>query len=336
MNRKIHFPYLLFLYCLFATVSAFSEIKTIHNLDEISINEFSKNTLVMFDLDDVLIYPQDALLQNWRNEWKPEGMRAWTPEEDTIAWMNAKFQIMDPYGPTLLNILCENGVPTVGFTSFAMDQSDIVKSIPEWRSQHLHELGLNFKMEQEIIFPIQNGFVPPSFEKGVLYCGNFYKNDKDNKGKILSMYLDWLDWTPEQVVLVDDGKHHIESVKKELDKRGIPFLGFLYIPKELDPIDEKVAELQYENIINQKLWLSDKEAKRFLSIDYPINFNYDPSGMGDRGFFNPFSNLKQLLTPLQIVYKHFTFVPFCLCSCKVLIGCLESREVFNFAEASLL
>lgn len=60
MNREIHFPCLLFLYCLFATVSAFSEIKTIHSLDEISTSEFSKNTLVMFDRDDVLLYPQDA------------------------------------------------------------------------------------------------------------------------------------------------------------------------------------------------------------------------------------------------------------------------------------
>lgn len=228
----------------------------------------------MFDIDDVLIYPQDALLQNWRSEWKPEAMRAWTEEEDTIAWMNAKFQIMDPSGPHLINILNENGIPTIGFTSFAMDESDIVKSIPDWRSKHLQELGINFRrIGKEIIFPIQNGFVPPSFEKGILYCGNFYKNDKDNKGKILSLYLDWLDWYPEQVIFIDDGKQHIESVKKELEKRGIAFLCFHYIPKNLDPIDEKVAKLQYEAIINQRQWLSDEQAKGLISSDKPINFD---------------------------------------------------------------
>ncbi len=269
MIQKNHFLCFLFLYCLFSTVSASSEIRTIHTLDEISTNEFSTKTLVMFDLDDVLIYPQDALLQNWRKEWKPEGMRAWTAEEDTIAWMNAKFQIMDPSGPNLINMLNEKGIPTIGFTSFAMDESNIVKSIPDWRSRHLQELGINFNIEKEFVFPIQNGFVPPSFEKGTLYCGNIYKKDKDNKGKILSLYLDWLDWNPEQIVFIDDGKHHIESVKKELEKRGISFLGFLYLPKDLDPIDEKVAELQYETIINQKQWLSDEEAKKILSTEYP-------------------------------------------------------------------
>lgn len=273
MNRKIHFLHFFLLYCLLTTVSAFSEIRTIHTLDEISTSEFSKKTLVMFDLDDVLIYPRDALLQNWRKEWKPEGMREWTAEEDTIAWMNVKFQIMDPSGPKLLNVLNEIGVPTIGFTSFAMDQSDIVESIPDWRSRHLEELGLNFKTEKETIFSVQNGFVPPSFKKGVLYCGNFYKKEKDNKGKILSLYLDWLDWTPELVVLVDDGKYNIESVKKELEKRSIPFLGFLYIPKDLDPIDKKVAKFQYETIINQKQWLSDQEAKKLLSSDCTIAFN---------------------------------------------------------------
>lgn len=257
-----------FLCCLLALSTwAFSEIKTIHSLDEIPLEALSEKTLVMFDIDDVLIYPQDALLQNWRKPWKPEGMRAWTDEEDTIAWMNEKFQIMDPSGPSLLNMLNECGIPTIGFTSFAMEKSDMVPSIPDWRSRHLVELGLNFKRGKEIVFSIkeaQNGIVSPSFEKGVLYCGNVYRHDKDNKGKILSLYLDWLDWTPEQVVYIDDMKHPLESVQKELEKRKIPFLGFLYIPKNLDPIDEKVAKLQYETIINQKRWLSDQEAKRQL------------------------------------------------------------------------
>jgi Protein of unknown function (DUF2608) len=262
--QNIYFLCFLCLYCLFSTVSAFADIRTIHTLDEISTSEFSTKTLIMFDLDDVLIYPQDALLQNWRSEWKPKETRSWTAEEDTIAWLNAKFQIMDPSGSSLINMLNENSIPTIGFTSFAMDESGIIPSIPAWRSRHLQQLGLNFNMEKEIVFHVQNGFIPPSFEKGVLYCGNFYKKDKDNKGKIISVYLDWLDWIPDQVVFVDDGKHHIESVRRELERRDIPFLGFLYIPKDLDPIDEKVAELQYETIIHKKQWLSDEEAKKLL------------------------------------------------------------------------
>jgi hypothetical protein len=250
--------------CLFATVLVFSEIRMIHSLDEISTDEFSKRTLVMIDLYGVLIIPQDALLQNYQSEWKPEGTREWTAEEDTIAWMNAKFQILDPIGPALLDMLYENGMSTIGVTSFAMDQAGIVESIPEWLSQHLKQLGLNFKMEKEIIFPIQKGFVPPSFEKGILYCGDFYKKDRDNKGKILSLYLDWLDWMPDQIVLVDDRKHHLESVEKELNRRGISFLGFHYIRKSPNPIDEKVAELQYKTIIEQKQWISDQEAKKHL------------------------------------------------------------------------
>lgn len=265
MIQKTAFFCFLFLYCSFSTVQASSEIKTIHTLDEISTNEFSKRTLVLFDIDDVLIYPQDALLQNWKTEWSPEGIRVWTAEEDAIAWMNAKFQIMDPSGPKLVNLLNEKSIPTIGFTSFVLDESDIAKSIPDWRFTQLQELGINFKSEKDAIFLIQNGFVSPSFEKGILYCGNLYKKDKDNKGKILSLFLDWLDWTPEQVVFIDDGKHHIKSVKKELERRGISFLGVHYIPRDFDPINEKVAKLQYETIINQKHWLSDEEAQRIIN-----------------------------------------------------------------------
>lgn len=217
----------------------------------------------MFDLDDVLIYPRDALLQNWRRNWKPENLRTWTDEEESIAWMNAKFQILDPAGPRLINRLNEKDVPTIGFTSFTL--SDGIKSIPDWRFEYLNSLGINFKSEKSIIFPIPAGFIPPSFEKGILYCGNFYKDDKNNKGKILALYLDWLDWKPEIVVLVDDGEHHIDSVKSELENRGISFLGYIYIPKELDPINEKIAELQYRTIISEKLWHSDEDAKQILN-----------------------------------------------------------------------
>ncbi len=251
--------------CLLATVSAFAEIRTIHSLDEISIEEFSEKTLVMLGLDDVLIYPQDALLQHWRSDWKPEGMRAWTAEEDTIAWKSVKFQLMDPIGPKFLDSLYKRGIPTIGFSSFAMDQSGIVESIPEWRAQHLKELGLNFREEKKIVFPVQKGFIPPSLEKGILYCGNVYKKDKDNKGKILSIYLNWLDWMPERIVLIDFGQKHLDSVQKELERRDIPFIGFRYIPKPLDPLDEKVAELQHETIIKEKQWLSDQAARKRLS-----------------------------------------------------------------------
>lgn len=198
--------------CLVVSFSVFAEIRTIRSLDEIPTEEFSEKTLVMLEDYDVLFYPQDAILQNWRISWKPEGMREWTAEEDTIAWMNAKFQIMDPVEPKFLDTLHKKGIPTIGFSSFAMDQAGIVESIPKWHFQLLLELGLNFKMENEIVFPCPKGFVPPSFEKGILYCGDFYKKDKNNKGKILSLFLDWLDWTPEQIVLVEDVKKHLVSV----------------------------------------------------------------------------------------------------------------------------
>jgi hypothetical protein len=253
--------------CLAITSSLFSEIRTIYSLAEVPIDNFSQATLVMLDLDDVLIYPKDVLMQHWRGNWKPEGVRAWTAEEDTIAWMNAHFQILDPFGPKLIDALNEQGIPTIGFTSFAMDQAGIVESIPKWRSQHLKALGLHFKEEQEVVFAVQEKCIQPSFEKGVLYCGDLYKKEKDNKAKILALYLNWLHWTPQQVILIDDGKKHLESVQEELEQRAIPFIGFHYIPKDLEPIDTQVAELQYHTIIHQKRWLSDQEAKKLLSED---------------------------------------------------------------------
>lgn len=264
MNGKIHGVCLLLLCTLFTTTFVFSEIRTISSFDEISLHELSTKTLVMFDIDDVLIYPKDALMQNWRKGWKPEGERAWSAEEDTIAWANAKFQIMDPSGPQLIDLLNAQEIPAIGFTAFAMDQAGIVESVPGWRSHQLESLGICFKAEKEIVFSVEEGFVPASFEKGILYCGDFYKKDKNNKGIILSLYLDWLDWKPDLAILIDDGKKNLDSVEKALEARGIPFIGYLYIPKELDPIDERIATLQYKTLVEKQIWLSDSQAHQCL------------------------------------------------------------------------
>lgn len=259
--RKVFFYWLI-------PFAIFSEILTIHSLEEISLEPMTQKTLVLLDLDDVLIYPKDALLQNWRTFWKPPGYRVWTVEEDTIVWMSARFQLLDPRGPTLLETLNDLGIPTVGFTAFAMEQPSTIGSVPHWRSKHLEELGLHFRREEEVIFPIPQGFVPPSFEKGVLFCGDYYRNQRDNKGNILALYLDWLrdwlKWTPDFIVHVDDSKQHLESVQRELNRRGIPFLGYHYIPKAYDPIDERIAELQYKILFEQNRWLADEETRLLM------------------------------------------------------------------------
>lgn len=266
MAQKLSALLSFFVCFVLAVLPISAEIRTIHSLDELPIDAISKKTLVLFDLDDVLLYPRDGLMQNWRAGWKPEGAREWTAEEDTIAWTYLTFQLMDPLGPSMIELLNAKEIPAIGFTSFAMDDLSSVLSIPDWRFKHVQELGLNFKAGLDVVFSVQEGFIPPSFEKGILYCGNMYKKDKDNKGKVLSLYLDSLDWIPEQVVLVDDGKAHLEAVQKELNRRGIPFLGFLYVPKALDPIDENIAKLQYETLMLKKLWLSDEEARAIQQV----------------------------------------------------------------------
>lgn len=267
MNKTLTACFLLLCFC-FSTILALSEIRTIRSLDEVAgiVDEFSTGTLVAIDLNDTLVYPKDALLQNWRSGWKPEGTREWTAEEDTLAWLSTPFKLVEHCAPRLINLLNEKGIYTIGFTSsaFRLDDPKILQVVPQWRLKHLKALGINFTVGTDIVFPSEEGCFPTCFEKGVLYCGTSNKYGKEIKGKVLSLYLDWLDWTPEKVVLIDDGKNHIESVRKELEKRGISFLGFLYVPK-FDTIDEDVAKLQYEVMISEQHWISDQEAQALLT-----------------------------------------------------------------------
>ena len=139
----------------------------------------------------------------------------------------------------------------------------------KWRVDQLKGVGIDFSpfFPDEYVFAdlVDSGANPPLFKKGILFCGDFYNSNKSTKGELLGIFLDRINWRPDRVIFIDDEKKNLEAVSQELAERGVCFQGYLFeIPTP--QIDEKVAELQLQTVLDQKKWISDEEAIEELSV----------------------------------------------------------------------
>jgi len=267
------FVYRSFFLTLFILITAlgFSEIRTIHSFKEAEkeLNNVDANSLVLFDVDEVLIRPADALLT-------PSGgtFAGWekVPKEQFDDFLSimigaTQYTLVDPDAPQVVADLKKRGVPTLGFTACRTGAFATIPSMENWRFKQLNQLGIDFSpsFTKECSFPelVGENVNPPLCKKGILFCGDFYIPKKSSKGLLLDAFLDRFKLHPSKVVFFDDDLKNLVAVEEILQKREIPYQGLL-LQKDFPALDEKIAELQLQTLLEKKKWISDLQAKELL------------------------------------------------------------------------
>lgn len=248
-----------------------SIIRTIHSFQDAAqdLAEASQDSLVLFDVDEVLISSTDLVLTPAGKSFNPPLLNDLTKEQSdeltSIMLAGTTYALVDPDGPKIIRTLHDRGVPAMGFTACWTGQLGVIASMENWRLHQLAEAGIDFRESQTISFPhlVDAKEHPPLFKTGVLFCGDFFDPIGSSKGKLLGHFLDRMNLKPSIVLFFDDRLKNIQAVEDELAKRDIPFKGFHFVAK-WPALDEAVATLQIETALSQKKWLSDEKAKELL------------------------------------------------------------------------
>jgi hypothetical protein len=68
---------------------------------------------------------------------------------------------------------------------------------------------------------------------------------------------------PKQIIVIDDGREHLEHIKEALQAYHLKGLLFLYIDGKLaaEQPDPTLAQAQFDYLIKNEKWLSDEEAR---------------------------------------------------------------------------
>ena len=253
---------------------AFAEITPTPNLIpiETALKKADLNTLVIFDVNDVLITHKDQILQpEHKADFKKlarEHEKRYSHEElqklDSIISLSNPYEVVDIKSLQLIHNLQKRGIKVLALTKYMTGSFGNIPSLENWRVGMLENFGYTFKnswstFKSKTFAELQSKDPKrfPVFKSGVLFTNGL------TKGETLKAFLQYADFSPEKIIFIDNNRKYLESVETFAKEAGIPFIGFEYTAiaaRPKTPLDEKRARLQFEILGKEHKWLNDQEA----------------------------------------------------------------------------
>ncbi|MDB2613912.1 DUF2608 domain-containing protein [Chlamydiales bacterium] len=249
-----------------------SGITSIYSFSDIQpeLDGAGPETLVIFDVDDVLITYNDMVLRPCGAHFLPE---SWNdidskkiPYLMSIMLNEGEIILVDPSTPRLLNNLRDRGVKIIALTAARTGKFGVIEKAEDWRLKILKQFNFDFYKsfpKNQVIYFSDEGKKENEysiFKDGVLFLGD----EKNTKGALLVQFLDRIQWKPKKVIFFDDKMSYLISVETALNKAKIPFQGYQYKGVERLPgvINKQIAEFQFTYLLKEHKWLSDSEAQK--------------------------------------------------------------------------
>jgi len=228
--------------------------------------------LAVFDVDDVLIEQEDALLQPQNSMLIQSIFQKYLAPLDqktqdrlvSTVFLQSKRGLIEPSILTLLQSLQKNQVSTIALTATRIGRIGDLYSIQDWRITDLAGLGIRFDQSFSnfpyfILDSIQSQDPSPVFKSGILFSA-FYE-----KGAVLKAFLQKVSFHPKRVVFIDDRIENVLSVSKEMKKLGVQEVYCLhYLGASRKVVDPLIVDMQVSHLVEHGQWLSDEMCREKL------------------------------------------------------------------------
>ena len=219
----------------------------------LSPSDYTKETLIIFDLDNTLIHPEwkhlgsDQWFYTLTNAYEKQGM---SHQQAVDSVLPLYFQIMahiwfipveENQTKQVVNYLQKNGVTVIALTARSLD-------IVYRTMEQLDHVGITFAGYGPTECPILYGKGKPSlYIHGIIFCGNY------NKGEVLAYWLNKVNYHPKKVIIIDDKLKNILSVEKALHKRNYPFIGlrYGYLDNHIKTINQEIIKKELQEFQKQ-------------------------------------------------------------------------------------
>jgi len=237
---------------------------------ENTLQRADQDTLIVFDVDEVLIMPTDVALhpkhRNYlRQKVNDASDRGKDTEKEALLWSSIqrdqKPRLVDLQMPLLIKSLQAKGIQTVVLTTMASGAWGVIPSMEEWRYQQLKSFGIQFEQAWESRDQISLGLDGTNFYKGIIVAG------LHKKGDVLKAFLKYHKF--KKIIFIDDSVNQIESVSDTEKECGLHLTCIHYtaiVERLSEDFNQKRAEFQFEVLLKEKKWLSDKQADEELNL----------------------------------------------------------------------
>ena len=256
----------------FSPIGCFAEI--------IRTNDFSivenimqcadQETLVIFDVGEVLIMPTDVAFHPKHRPYLRQKINDASDcgkdtEKDALLWSyiqrDQKPKLVDLQMPLLIKSLQAKGVQAIALTSMVGGAFGVITSMEEWRYQQLKSFGIQFEKAWQGRDQISLGLEGVNFYKGIIVAW-FHK-----KGDVLKEFLKHHNF--KKIIFIDDNVNQIESVAAIEKELGLNMTCIHYtavMDRSSETLNQNRAAFQFEVLLKEKKWLSDKQADEELNL----------------------------------------------------------------------
>ncbi|MCH9631718.1 MAG: hypothetical protein S4CHLAM6_00350 [Chlamydiae bacterium] len=259
-----------------SSVALTAEILQVDSLKVLGeqVKDLASDTLVVFDVDEVLFTDQDAVLRPIGDSLKAQifneryASSQSKNERELVTYIlslplkMAKRKLVEENVPTIISNLQSRGIKVIALTSCPTRPFGVIENFEDWRLTHINQFGIDFSLA----FPSKKRFVlknmtshyapSPVYNKGVIFAEGFSKAD------VLKVFLNKMKCKPSKIIFIDDMYSNLQQMESMLLDHKIVFQGYHYIKVQKDSendLDEKIARFQFEYLFKNKKWLSDKE-----------------------------------------------------------------------------
>lgn len=276
---------LTIVFVIFKTCCA--EIIKTSDLDVIKgqLEQADDETLVIFDVDDVLLHPCDKILKMQNKKYLEETIQTelakkFTQEQTriiySIIFQQRKNVPVDAKLVGLISDLQAKGIRVLALTNCFTGKWGLIDSMEDWRINELSRNGYNFAKSWGEVGPkIFDGLSKSgkglsakitslaTFKNGVVFSSGV------NKGEALKAFLVYAKFMPKKIIFIDDKLKYLESVEKLASELKLPFVGVEYTAVAdtvIEPLNKTRAYFQFAVLEKEHKWLSDAEADQRMEI----------------------------------------------------------------------
>lgn len=234
------------------------QIKAISSLNEIEgYLKDPEKTLIVFDVDYVLIQPSDPCYQfpNFRRHMRlaKKLFGQLTPlQRDLFASLlvfdEAGSSLIESQAPLFIRQLQQKGYKTIGLTATLTGKLQN-KDLKNARIDQLKNVAIDFSQIFPSVNHIRMQTLPanmteyPEFYQGVLFANG--ENKKVMKGVVLKEFLKAVNLQPEYILVIDDRKNNLEVIAEEFKNSPIMIQGLHYHGNMIFPSKKVTRTLFY-------------------------------------------------------------------------------------------
>lgn len=236
-----------------------------------SVNQADSDSLVLFDVDEVLLTDTEhfRLTHDYRKKWVKSGKER-LPKEIrqllfSIILKDRTVRFVDTQIVEILTELEKRKVPTLALTKLYTGKFGVIEDFTEWRLKEFQTLNIDFNKLTPIkgemsIAELNIGHGNPTLKEGVILTANA------DKGLVLKNILDQKNYYPKSIIFVDDLLDNVESVQKMCSELQINYQGFTYLGASLIPepnLNEEIERIRFDILEKELRWVIGDELSVF-------------------------------------------------------------------------